>query len=49
MRKAFWMLRQILPVLHYTDYKCEGETYFSIWRSFFSKCYNVVTIKTQVR
>jgi hypothetical protein len=45
MKKVLRLLRQFIPSLHYTTYICEGKKYFSIWKSWSSKCYNVVTIE----
>ncbi len=35
----------MLIKIHYTTYECEGKMYFCIWKSFFSKCFDVVTFE----
>jgi len=40
-------IKSAIPRTYYTAHGAEGERYFSIWKSWFSKCYEVVTFKIE--
>jgi hypothetical protein len=39
--KIEWHLKQLLPLTYRTTYKENGKEYFSVWKMWFGRCYDV--------
>ena len=42
MNKALWYIKQLFPMTYWTTYGADGKTYFSVWRMWFGRCFDVV-------
>jgi hypothetical protein len=40
-----WCLKQLFPCTYWSTFETENKYYLSIWKMWFGKCYNVVTVQ----
>ncbi len=41
MKKILWALKQLIPLTYWSTYESGGEKYFSIWRMWFGRCFDI--------
>ena len=44
MNKIKWYFKQIIPLKFKSTYWENGKKYYTEWRMFFGKCFNITTI-----
>ena len=45
MEKLKFILKNCIPNTKYTEYESSGKRYFCIWKQWFYKPYNILTIE----
>lgn len=45
MKKFLFSLKQLIPVTYWSTYRANDKKYFTVWRQWFCKPFNVVTFE----
>jgi len=43
--KILWYLKQLFPLTYKSKYKIKEEQFYSVWKMWLGKCYNIKTVR----